>query len=334
MIAFVTGATGCVGYALCRRLLAHDAFTEVRVLVRATPADVPEGCHVFVGSLDDSSVLQSACDGADVIFHAAAQVHSPDAAASDFERVNVGGTTKLLQAATSANVPRFVYFSTVAVYGEDTPMEGISEDAPPAPITPYAQTKLRGELLVQEWATRTEGVGVLLRLATVYGARDRGNMSRMMEAIRRGRFVLPEGGKNCKTCVAVETVAGVAVNAGTLREVPNGLPIVVADPYGAYSLAAIAWAMAGASGTNPKNLTRRVPISILRTAAQVIESVWRVLRPGKPAPLTLTQIERLAANNVYRTNRMDLLLPDLHTTSLNEGLRDSYHFLHSAENDV
>jgi nucleoside-diphosphate-sugar epimerase len=111
---------------------------------------------------------------------------------------------------------------------------------PAAPVTPYAQTKLRGELLVQEWATRTGGVGVLLRLATVYGPRDRGNMARMMEAIRRGRFVLPGDGRNCKTCVAVETVAGVAANAGTRPNVPNGLPVVVADPYGAYSLAEIA----------------------------------------------------------------------------------------------
>lgn len=198
MIAFVTGATGCVGYALCRRLLADESFTEVRVLVRGASPDVPDGCRVFAGSLDDTSVLQSACDGADVVFHAAAQVHLPDAPAADFERVNVGGTTKLLQAATTANVPRFVYFSTVAVYGEETPLEGIGEDAPPAPVTPYAQTKLRGELLVQEWATRTGGVAVLLRLATVYGARDRGNMARMMEAIRRGRFVLPGDGKNRK----------------------------------------------------------------------------------------------------------------------------------------
>ena len=162
MIAFVTGATGCVGYALCRHLLAHPSFREVRVLTRGVP-DVPPGCRVFAGSLDDTRVLLAGCAGAGVVYHAAAQVHSPDAPESDFERVNVGGTTKLLQAATEAAVPRFVYFSTVAVFGEETPPEGIAETAPPAPATPYARTKLRGELLVQEWAARTGGLGVILR---------------------------------------------------------------------------------------------------------------------------------------------------------------------------
>ncbi len=321
MIAFVTGATGCVGYALCRRLLNFASFSEVRVLARGASPDVPHGCRVFAGSLDDTSVLQSTCAGADVIFHAAAQVHTPDAAPSDFERVNVGGTTKLLQAATEANVPRVVYFSTVAVYGEDTPLEGIGEDEPPAPVTPYAQTKLRGELLVQEWATRTGGVGVLARLATVYGARDRGNMARMMEAIRRGRFVLPGAGQNGKTCVAVETVAGVAANAGLFPDVPNSLPIVVADPHGAYPLREIARTMAQSAGVSDRNALRSIPTPLLRGAAATLEAVWKTLRPGKSVPLTAAQVDRLAASNVYRIGRMDSLLAGFTPTTLAEGLR-------------
>ncbi|MBC8143838.1 MAG: NAD-dependent epimerase/dehydratase family protein, partial [Armatimonadetes bacterium] len=213
MIALVTGATGCVGYALCEMLLAHESFGEVRVLVRGDLADVPTGCRVFVGTLDDADTLAAACRGADVVFHAAAQVHSPTAPASDFERVNVAGTSNLLHAATLGGISRIVYFSTVAVYGEATPPEGITEDAPPAPVTPYAETKLRGEALVTDWARSTRSVGVVLRLATVYGARDRGNMARMADAVRCGRFVLPGSGANRKTIVAVETVAQIAVNA-------------------------------------------------------------------------------------------------------------------------
>jgi hypothetical protein len=153
---------------------------------------------------------------------------------------NVGGTTKLLQAATTANVPRFVYFSTVAVYGEDTPLEGIAEDAPPAS---------GNTVRTNQTARRTPGAGmgdahrwrrVLLRLATVYGARDRGNMLRMMEAIRRGRFVLPGDGANCKTCVAVETVAEVAASAVILPMFRTAYRSVVADPQGAYPLRDIA----------------------------------------------------------------------------------------------
>ena len=308
MIAFVTGATGCVGYAVCERLLQSGAFSEVRVLVRGDTADVPPGCRVFRGTLDDTGVLQAACDGADVVFHAAAQVHSPHAPAADFERVNVGGTTKLLQCATGASVTRFIYFSTVAVYGESTAPEGMDEDTPPAPATPYAQTKLRGECLVTEWATRTGGVGVLLRLATVYGARDRGNMSRMAEAIRRGRFVLPGVGANRKTCVAAQTVAKVAVSAATAASVPSGVPVMVADPGGAVTLREIALGMARDAGVSDANALRSVPLPVLRFAARCAEGVFAMLRPGKPAPITAAQVERLAANNVYHGTRMAGLL--------------------------
>ncbi len=307
MIAFVTGATGCVGYALCRHLLAHPSFREVRVLTRGVP-DVPPGCRAFAGSLDDTRVLLAGCEGAGVVYHAAAQVHSPDAPESDFERVNVGGTTKLLQAATEAAVPRFVYFSTVAVFGEETPPEGIAETAPPAPATPYARTKLRGELLVQEWAARTGGLGVILRLATVYGARDRGNMARMESAIRRGRFVLPGGGMNRKTCVAVDVAATAAVNAGLLADVPTDLPIIVADPGGARTLREIAVGMASDNGLKDGTAPRSVPLPLLRVAARGIEALWGVLRPGAPPPLTVAQVNRLASDNVYRIDRMRTLL--------------------------
>ncbi|MBC8143799.1 MAG: NAD-dependent epimerase/dehydratase family protein, partial [Armatimonadetes bacterium] len=205
-------------------------------------------------------------------------------------------------------VSRVVYFSTVAVYGEATPPEGITEDAPPAPVTPYAETKLRGETLVTDWATRTGKTSVILRLATVYGARDRGNMARMADAVRRGRFVLPGSGANRKTIVAVETVAQIAVNAAFSEDVPNGLPVVVADAGGAVTLREIALDMARAAGVPDAHALRSVPLPVLRVAATIIESAYRVARPGKSPPITATQVERLAADNVYLTERMTALL--------------------------
>ncbi len=304
MIALVTGATGCVGYALCGQLLENEAFAEVRVLVRGANADVPPGCRAFVGTLDDADTITTACADANIIFHAAAQVHSPNAPASDFERVNATGTANLLHAATVGGVGRVVYFSTVAVYGESTPPEGIAEDAPPAPATPYAQTKLRGEALVIDWARATGNVGVILRLATVYGARDRGNMARMADAVRRGRFVLPGSGANRKTVVAAQTVVQVAVNAVLSPDAPNGLPVVVADTGGARTLREIALGMARSADVPDANALRSVPLPMLRAVASVIETMYRTVHPGKSPPITRAQVDRLAADNVYLTGRM------------------------------
>lgn len=315
MIAAVTGATGCVGYALCRYLLADERFSEVRTLVRSAAADLPPSCRAFAGTLGDAEVLRALCAGADVVFHAAAQVHTPLASTADFERVNICGTEALLAAATAGGVSRLVYFGTVAVYGESTPPGGIGEDAPPAPATAYARSKLRGEALVSEWAARTGNAAVLLRLATVYGARDRGNMARMIGALRRGRFVLPSGGANRKTVVGVDNAARIAVVAATHPGVPSGVPVVVADPDGVVTLRDLAAAMADAAGVPRGRATRSAPTALLLLAADVLER----LRPGA-APITRVQVERLAADNIYRAERFRSFAGDAPFVSLGEGL--------------
>jgi UDP-glucose-4-epimerase GalE len=69
---------------------------------------------------------------------------------------NVAGTLNLLEAAIEAGVPRFVFSSTAAVYGEpqETP---ITESHPPAPINPYGWSKLMGEKMLAD-AARVYGI--------------------------------------------------------------------------------------------------------------------------------------------------------------------------------
>ena len=68
---------------------------------------------------------------------------------------------------------------------------GFAEDAPPAPATPYAASKLAAEKLIDRWADDVGAIAVHLRLATVYGPRDRGNIAKLEAAIKAGRFFIP-----------------------------------------------------------------------------------------------------------------------------------------------
>jgi UDP-glucose 4-epimerase len=276
MIALVTGASGCVGYALCEALLADGGFREVRGLVRRADATLPEGVKRFVGDL-------ACCADADVIFHAAALVHQPGAAKEDYQKVNVGLTGELLDACDPERPPRFVFFSTVAVYGESTPRTGIAVETPPAPATPYAASKLAAEKLIDRWADDVGAVAVHLRLATVYGARDRGNIAKLEAAIKVGRFFIPGDGKNKKTLCAVENAAAAALAVARMGSMAvAGKRFIIADP-APYTLREIVAALGGSGLALP------LPLALL---------VARVFKGRDGA----AKVRKLAADNVYKAS--------------------------------
>src|SRR5579859_1517042 len=112
--ALVTGASGFVGSAVARALLA--AGRKVRVLVRPSSdrrniADLD--VEVFSGSLEDHGSFDAALAGCGALFHVAADyrlwVRDPAA----MHRANVDGTRALMIAALAAGVPRIVYTSSV-----------------------------------------------------------------------------------------------------------------------------------------------------------------------------------------------------------------------------
>ncbi len=118
MRAFVTGATGFLGSHVARVLAEQGA--ELRLLVRPT-SDLRnlDGLNAdrVVGDLRDSTSLEKALAGCDVVFHVAADyrlwVRDPDA----MYRSNVEGTRSLLEAARKQGVRRVVYTSSVATMG-------------------------------------------------------------------------------------------------------------------------------------------------------------------------------------------------------------------------
>jgi UDP-glucuronate 4-epimerase len=94
-----------------------------------------------------------------------------------YERVNVAGTLNLLDLCREFRVPRFVFGSSSSVYGADSPVPFSEEQVTLRPISPYAATKLAGELLAYTYAHVWGLQIVCLRFFTVYGPRQRPDLA-------------------------------------------------------------------------------------------------------------------------------------------------------------
>lgn len=192
----VTGASGFVGQALCRRLVAdgHSVIATIRSpeSMRAVPAGISA---IFNKPLAPETDWSDAICGADVVVHLAARVHVMHEAAADslseFRCVNVDGTYRLAQAALACRVRRFVFLSSIKVNGEATPYgKSFSELDQPLPQDPYGISKLETEQALRSVSGSSLMEAVIMRPPLVYGPGVAANALRLFAAVHNS-YPLP-----------------------------------------------------------------------------------------------------------------------------------------------
>ena len=217
----VTGATGFVGGAVVRRLLADDALGGVVAAVRRSDLAWPLGVvQAQVGDLTPSTDWSVALKGVFGVVHCAARVHVMKDAATDpldeYRRVNVQGTLNLARQAAAAGVRRFVFVSSIKVNGEATqPGHPFTADDVPAPLDPYGVSKVEAEQGLRELEVRTGMEVVIVRPPLVYGQGVKANFAAMMRWLARG-VPLPLGSiKNMRSMVARDNLVDLLVTCLT-----------------------------------------------------------------------------------------------------------------------
>ena len=176
----VTGGAGFIGSQLVTRLLRDGA--RVRVLDNfstgtranlAFPRDLRRRVEVVRGDVRDLATVARAARGARVVFHQAAMRSVPRSIKDPLgaNANNVTGTLHVLEAARRARVPRVVYASSSSVYG-DRPELPKREEQPTKPVSPYAVSKVAGELYASVWSRLFAVEAIGLRYFNVFGPRQ------------------------------------------------------------------------------------------------------------------------------------------------------------------
>jgi dihydroflavonol-4-reductase len=173
-IALVTGASGFVGSAVARALLARGL--HVRVLMRPTAsrnniADLD--CEPVLGDMRDEASMVSAMEGARYFFHVAAdyRLWAPDP--REIERNNLLGAQASMNAALKCRVERVVYTSSVAALKPGpTAVDETSRHTPQSVIGAYKRSKLVAEREVERLVREAGLPAVIVAPSTPIGPRD------------------------------------------------------------------------------------------------------------------------------------------------------------------
>jgi UDP-glucose 4-epimerase len=173
----VTGGAGFIGSNLVRKLLEEG--NSVTVLDNymsgyRSNLDPFPAVRIIEGDIRDKTTVESAMQGAEVVFHLAASVgnkRSIDQPLMDAE-INVLGTLQVLEAARKAGVRKIVASSSAGIFGELKTLP-IKEDHPVEPDSPYGCTKLCEEKLCLSYAKLYDIEAVCLRYFNVYGPNQR-----------------------------------------------------------------------------------------------------------------------------------------------------------------
>ena len=204
--ALVTGAAGFIGSHLVDRLL--DEGWSVTAIDNFDPFYSREAKEAHISEhrrqpryrlleldIRDLSALRACAEaeppGFDVIVHLAARagVRPSILDPMGYQDVNVRGTQNMLEFARERGIAQFVFASSSSVYGINPRVPWSEEDQVLLPISPYASTKVSGELLGHVYSHLFGIRFVALRFFTVYGPRQRPDLAihKFARCIREGR---------------------------------------------------------------------------------------------------------------------------------------------------
>ena len=218
MRILITGGFGFLGGRLAQhlQLAGHNVLLGSRK-IELMPDWLPQ-TGVVLTNWNDGFSLEHICQNVDIVIHTAG-MNAADCAADPVAALECNGvfTTRLVRAAGSAKVKRFIYLSTAHVYA--SPLTGvITEKICPRNLHPYATSHLAGENAVLSASDRGEIEGIVLRLSNAFGMPGHREVNCWMllvndlcrQAVQTKMLVLHSNGLQQRDFISIAEVCNVA----------------------------------------------------------------------------------------------------------------------------
>lgn len=294
----LTGGLGYVGGRLASDLAAagHQVLCGTRSYSKTAPEWLPQMQMTHLDWDSDVSLVQ-ACQGIDCVIHLAA-MNEIESAKNPLAALQINGlaSLRLIQAAQSARVRRFIYFSTAHVYG--SPLQGlITELLLPRPIHPYAIThKVTEDFLLAAHAQK-QLEGIVIRLSNGFGAPVTPNVDRWTllvndlcrQAATSGELRLKSDGNQLRDFITLGDVSRAVSHLLQLRidELGDGL-----------------FNLGGGKAISIFEMTERVADRWRALVGRDI-SIYRPVGDGKPPPPLNYCCNKLGATGFKLTSQID-----------------------------
>ncbi len=177
MKALITGGAGYIGSTVATACLEAGIQTVIVDDLSAGRRDFGDGRNLYVGDIADRALLEQITTDhpdIDVVVHCAARIVVPESVADPlgYYDTNVGKTVTMLRNLREVGIARVVFSSSASVYAGEGG-EGVDENAPLAPSSPYATTKAMVENILADAAQAGDVRAIALRYFNPIGADPR-----------------------------------------------------------------------------------------------------------------------------------------------------------------
>lgn len=315
----ITGATGFIGQHVVRQFLKKMAAENLRLLLfeseRKFLARFP-GMGAVFGDLSDKSTLARAVENVDTVIHLASKNIDKDG--TGFNEVNVQGTASLCEQAVKARVKKFIYLSSVGVYGHKA-HRGIDETTPIHPDTEFSRSKAAAEKIILEHHRKQDFQALIMRHRFVYGDGDDYVMPRMIKAAQKYRFLI-SGGRARLSLILVDELAEIIYRfaAETTRyieppiyHVTDGAPVAYRD---------IIFSISDAYDFKRPKLY--MPFWLLYLPVRLFEWVKKIDPETTSSSISSIRLKLIARDNYFSNEKLLELFPDLKLTSFTTAFKN------------
>lgn len=258
----ITGSNGYLGRALYKDL--DDLGHELLGSVQTTNKFVSGQNNISVGPLDKETNWENALSDCNTIIHLASRTHilkeTYNNPADEFRRVNTEGIENLAVQAVRFGVKKFIFISSIGVYGSSTGSSPVSIHSDFNPISPYAQSKLDSELILRDVAKGSSMEIVIIRPPAIYGKGAPGNLGLIESLVKKDLF-LPFGSlNNSRHMIYLHNLTSF-ISFCVNNNVVNGKDLLIDDGY-ALSTKQVATIIANLSSKRIRLLN--IPPAILK----------------------------------------------------------------------